>query len=1256
MNPTERKDFRFRTLFACIALMLMGSQSGLSQTPQFAANAPLFFTMPAGGSNPLPQFLSLLNTASSYISVDSATATTASGGTWLAVTNGCSSCVTPAIYTAAVNGVALPAGTYTGQIVFSGTANVGGGHPTLTIPVTLAVVSPAMSQLSGLTGGLTFVAGNSFIASSQTIAITNGGSGSLTWTAKVVNGSSSFLSVSAANGTGPSMVTVSVATQGLAAGTYLGQVLFQGANGSISVPVSLTIVSAGTSSLAATSTFSQVPALNFTMAAGGSNPLPQTISLENTGTSYIYINSETTATSTGGSWLGLSSSQTGVTPSVNTVVINASALPAGTYTGQVTVLGSPNTATATALLIVPVTLTVVDPAQPLLQSLPGGLTFVTGNGYVAAPQTFEIGNGGSGVMNWSAATAMFRSSSVGSINWLSVSSASGASPSFLTVSIAPQGLAAGNYIGSVTVMSATGSISVPVLLRVVDSSVTTFSQVSGLNFTLTAGGANPLPQPIAITSTGSSYIDIVSVSVGTGSGGNWLSVNPACNGCVTPANFGVSVDATALPAGVYTGQVTVQGLTSSGAPYVTIPVMLTVSAPGAPLLGALAGGFTFVAGNGYLAAPQNLQIPNAGSGSAGWTAAVQIFRTATVGIVNWLSISAASGTAPSVLSVSVSPQGLATGIYSGQVVLTANNVTTTIPISLTVVDSTVATFQQAAPLSFTIPAGGPNPLVQFINLDSTGSSDIYVNSTTVTTGSGGNWLSVAGCTANGCPTPGVAFARIDASTLPAGTYSGQISFARGASGGSIGLNMIVPVTLTVVPVSQPAVGGAVGGLSFFSSSGGSAPAAQVVQLTNVGSGVASWTASASIFRTGTVGNVNWLSLASASGSAPSQLSVSVSPQGLGSGTYLGQVLVQSTTGSLTIPISLVVSDSTTNTFQQLPALSFSMPVGGPNPLPQTVTVKSTSSGFNWSSSYFQVSNGDWLQVAGCGNGCSSPSTYTATVSGLTLPAGIYTGQEFFIGPTALVVPIVLTVGNPATAPSVNAGGVVPVYSSVNTVQPGEWVSIYGNNLATSTVVWTGAFTTSLGGTSVTIDGKPAYLSVVSPGQINLQVPDDTARGSVPVVVTTPNGTATSSVQLAQFGPSFSLLDSTHVAGIILRFDGSGAFGGGSYDIVGPTGNSLGYPTVAARAGDSVVLFGVGFGPTNPAVPAGQSFSGQAAATNTVNLLINNSNLTPSFAGLSSAGLFQFNLTIPAGLGTGDVPLVGIVGGVHTPSNVVISLR
>ena len=244
-----------------------------------------------------------------------------------------------------------------------------------------------------------------------------------------------------------------------------------------------------------------------------------------------------------------------------------------------------------------------------------------------------------------------------------------------------------------------------------------------------------------------------------------------------------------------------------------------------------------------------------------------------------------------------------------------------------------------------------------------------------------------------------------------------------------------------------------------------------------------------------------------------------------------------------------------------------------------------------------------------------------------------------------------TIAEPPLLPAINPGGIVP-----GTVEPGEWVSIYGTNLANSTATWTGNFPQSLGGASVTIAGQPAYLSYASPSQIDAQVPNTSATGAVPVVISTANGTGTSTLTLAQFGPSFFLLDAKHVAGIILRSNGSGAYGGGTYDIIGPTGTSLGYPTVAAKAGDSVALFGTGFGPTSPSVLAGQAYSGAASTTNPVTVHINNVAVTPSFAGLSGPGLYQLNLTVPSGLGTGDVPLQGVVGGAQTPVGVVITVQ
>jgi uncharacterized protein (TIGR03437 family) len=242
---------------------------------------------------------------------------------------------------------------------------------------------------------------------------------------------------------------------------------------------------------------------------------------------------------------------------------------------------------------------------------------------------------------------------------------------------------------------------------------------------------------------------------------------------------------------------------------------------------------------------------------------------------------------------------------------------------------------------------------------------------------------------------------------------------------------------------------------------------------------------------------------------------------------------------------------------------------------------------------------------------------------------------------------------PITA-TINPGGIVPLYSSTPVIQPGSWISIYGTNLANTTANWNGDFPISLGGASVTIDNKPGYLYLVSPGQINLQAPDDTATGVVPVVVTTPNGTVTSSVTLDQFGPSFSLANNRYAAGVILTPNGSGAYDGGVYDLLGPAG-AFSYDTRPVKAGETLELYGVGFGPTNPPILAGGTFSGSAPTAQTVTVTIGGVLATVQYSGLTSAALYQLNVVVP-NVGTGDQLLQASVGGVQTPGGVYVTVQ
>lgn len=212
------------------------------------------------------------------------------------------------------------------------------------------------------------------------------------------------------------------------------------------------------------------------------------------------------------------------------------------------------------------------------------------------------------------------------------------------------------------------------------------------------------------------------------------------------------------------------------------------------------------------------------------------------------------------------------------------------------------------------------------------------------------------------------------------------------------------------------------------------------------------------------------------------------------------------------------------------------------------------------------------------------------------------------------------------------------------VAPGSWVSIFGDHLAPSTRSWgaadivDGRLPTSLDGVSVRINNKPAAVYFISPKQINVQAPADDATGPVQVTVTTAAGASDPvTATLQAFLPGFFRFPQDYVAAV--RADGV---------YLAPPGLFQDATTVPAKPSDVAVLFGTGFGPASPAVPAGQAFQGAASLSNPVAIRIGNVNANVLFAGLVGVGLYQFNVTIPD-LPDGDYPVTATVGGVRTQS-------
>jgi uncharacterized protein (TIGR03437 family) len=92
----------------------------------------------------------------------------------------------------------------------------------------------------------------------------------------------------------------------------------------------------------------------------------------------------------------------------------------------------------------------------------------------------------------------------------------------------------------------------------------------------------------------------------------------------------------------------------------------------------------------------------------------------------------------------------------------------------------------------------------------------------------------------------------------------------------------------------------------------------------------------------------------------------------------------------------------------------------------------------------------------------------------------------------------------------------------------------------------------------------------------------------------------------------------------------------------------GVATVPARPADKVAFYGTGFGPSSPVVNAGEVVSSPVVLANAVSIQIDGAPVEVSYAGLTSAGLVQMNVTIPD-VADGDHAVTAQVAGVRTQS-------
>jgi uncharacterized protein (TIGR03437 family) len=276
---------------------------------------------------------------------------------------------------------------------------------------------------------------------------------------------------------------------------------------------------------------------------------------------------------------------------------------------------------------------------------------------------------------------------------------------------------------------------------------------------------------------------------------------------------------------------------------------------------------------------------------------------------------------------------------------------------------------------------------------------------------------------------------------------------------------------------------------------------------------------------------------------------------------------------------------------------------------------------------------------------------------------VYTNHYVLIPPCTNTTPPVIT-----SIDSASGYGGYPYFAS------GTWLEIKGTNLAdpayprltaaTNPGQWTAPdfegsnAPTLLDGISVSINGKPAYVWYLSPGQLNVQAPQDTTIGIVAITVTNCNATS-SPVMFARraLAPGF-LAPSNYTANgtnyLIATFNSDGA-----YVLNTATGAAFGLNSRPAKPGDLIVAYGIGFGDVTPSILPGVIVGASNTLVNPVTIFFGSTNKAAIvYQGLAGSyvGLYEFYFTVPTGLANGDYQINVTQNGTTVPQTMSLTVH
>ena len=213
--------------------------------------------------------------------------------------------------------------------------------------------------------------------------------------------------------------------------------------------------------------------------------------------------------------------------------------------------------------------------------------------------------------------------------------------------------------------------------------------------------------------------------------------------------------------------------------------------------------------------------------------------------------------------------------------------------------------------------------------------------------------------------------------------------------------------------------------------------------------------------------------------------------------------------------------------------------------------------------------------------------------------------------------------------NLTVGGASNAASGQQTYAPGMIVSVYGTGLA-SFVQSAAAIPLPdfMAGFSALINGSPAPLYYVSPGQVNIQIPYETPTGQVTLQVLNPYQDTQFSLNIAQAAP--------------------GIF---------QTNGYISAPFASASPGQITTLFITGEGQVTPALATGTTPSAATPLNRLpqprlqATVTVGGEQAAIKFIGIPNGlvGTTQINYQVPADIAPGTQQVVVTVGGVPSPA-------